>query len=53
MPEVFYKALAKRSFGACFSDNRFSPLNIDEINDIKIFVSFVAEDIMKSPFLEL
>ena len=52
-PEVLYKALVKRSFGAAFSDNRFSPLRLDELEEIKIFVTFVAENIMDSVSFEL
>lgn len=52
-PEVLYKALVKRSFGAAFSDNRFSPLRLDELKDIKIFITFVAENIMDSVSFEL
>ena len=52
-PEVLYKALVKRSFGAAFSDNRFSPLRLDELEEIKIFVTFVAENIMGSVSFEL
>lgn len=51
--EPLYKALVKRSFGAAFSDNRFSPLRIEELNDIKIFVTIVDNNIMDSVSFEL
>lgn len=52
-PELLYKALVKRVFGAAFSDNRFSPIKLEELDELKFSVTIVAENIMESVLIEL
>lgn len=51
-PEKLFKALVKRSFGVAFSDNRFAPVQPDEIDWLKINVVILDENVMNSVVIE-
>lgn len=47
-PEPLFKALVKRTFGAAFSDIRFAPIKPDELENLKINVVLICDDLMSS-----
>lgn len=51
-PEKLFKALVKRAFGVAFSDNRFAPVQPDEIDWLKINVVILSDDVMNSVVIE-
>ena len=50
--EKLFKALVKRSFGVAFSDNRFAPVQPDEIDRLKINVVLLENNLMNSVLIE-
>lgn len=50
--DKLFKALVKRSFGVAFSDNRFAPVQPDEIDWLKINVVILQKNLMNSIVIE-
>lgn len=51
-PEKLFKGLVKRAFGVAFSDNRFAPVQPDEIDWLKINVVLLSDNLMESVVIE-
>lgn len=51
-PEKLFKGLVKRAFGVAFSDNRFAPVQPDEIDWLKINVVLLSDNVMDSVVIE-
>ena len=51
-PEPLFLGLTRHAFGMAFSDKRFAPLKPDELEEIKISVTFWNNDMTSSIILE-
>lgn len=52
IPEKLFKALVKGAFGVAFSDNRFAPVQPDEIDWLKINVVILNDNVLNSVVIE-